>query len=388
MNATICGMIDMLFKDTVDTIETRTMREELLNNCLEHYNDLISRGLSETEAIDAVVESLNGMKEVIDEYPKKPGAEKKEEPVQESEEEFKSFFDREQPEEEIPTDRIYSPNDIRSIHTNLRGNDITVGRSSDGIIHVRCEEPKQLICTEEGSRLSISVDSEWKKLSREKDFKPDEMSMKGILSFVGKVLSKVATDISTAGAEVFIDLPERMDGEIDLNSMSGDIEVNGCSAPKMTLHSTSGDISYAAPENADINRISASSASGDIHISCNADEAEGSSISGGVTVNGCFRNVKIKSTSGSTRLNGSAREVNAHTVSGRAIVALQNTDTRRIDAASTSGNVNIELPAGTPSVHANMKSVSGSTRCSFADAGSGAQLVINASTVSGSVVIQ
>ena len=388
MNATICGMIDVLFKDTVDTIETRTMREELLNNCLEHYNDLISRGLSETEAIDAVVESLNGMKEVIDEYPKKPDAEKKEEPVQEPEEEFKSFFDQEQPEEEVPADRIYSSDDIRSIRTNLRSNDITVGRSSDGLIHVRCEEPKQLICTEEGNRLSIRVDSEWQKIGKDKNLKPDEMSMKGILSFVGKVLSKVASDISTAGAEVFIDLPEKMDGDIDLNSMSGDIEVSGCSAPKMTLHSTSGDISYAAPDDADIDRISASSASGDIHISCNAKEAEGSSISGDVIVNGDFRNAKIKSTSGSIRLNGCAREIYAHTVSGSNNVTLQNTDARRIDAASTSGNVNIELPAGTPSVHANRKSVSGSTRCSFADAGNGAQLQINASTVSGSVRIQ
>ena len=74
MNATICGIVDMLFKDTVDNIETRALREELLNNCLEHYNDLIGRGLTETEAIDAVVESLKGMKEVIDEYPKKTEA--------------------------------------------------------------------------------------------------------------------------------------------------------------------------------------------------------------------------------------------------------------------------------------------------------------------------
>ena len=85
MNATICGLIDTLFKDTVDTIETRTMREELLNNCLEHYNDLIGRGLSETEAIDAVVESLKGMKEVIDEYPRKTEAAQTEEPVQNTE---------------------------------------------------------------------------------------------------------------------------------------------------------------------------------------------------------------------------------------------------------------------------------------------------------------
>ena len=64
MNASITGIIDVLFKDTAMNNETRALYEELLNNCQEHYDDLVSRGVSETEALDAVVESLQGMKEV------------------------------------------------------------------------------------------------------------------------------------------------------------------------------------------------------------------------------------------------------------------------------------------------------------------------------------
>ena len=75
MNSSIQGIIDHMFRDTADNAETRALHEELLNNCLEHYDDLIARGMSETEAIDAVVDSLKGMKEVIDEYPKEPGRE-------------------------------------------------------------------------------------------------------------------------------------------------------------------------------------------------------------------------------------------------------------------------------------------------------------------------
>ena len=211
--------------------------------------------------------------------------------------------------------------------------------------------------------------------------------MKGILSFVGKVLNKVAADISTAGEHVYIDLPEQMADTIDLNSMSGDIEVTGCAAYKMTLHSTSGDIVYEAPENGKIFRIAASSASGDIRIRCDAEEADGSSISGDVQLDGAFKNVRIKSTSGDARLNGRAKSVYSHTVSGGNTVKLQNADAERIDAASTSGSVDIELPGDTPSVHATMKSVSGSTRCSFPDAGNNAVLQIQASSVSGSVRI-
>ena len=73
MNASIQAIIDHMFRDTVDNAETRALHEELLNNCLEHYDDLVGRGMTEIEAIDAVVDSLKGMKEVIDEYPKKPG---------------------------------------------------------------------------------------------------------------------------------------------------------------------------------------------------------------------------------------------------------------------------------------------------------------------------
>ena len=386
MNATICGLIDTLFKDTVDTIETRTMREELLNNCLEHYHDLLSRGLSETEAVDAVVESLNGMKEIIDEYPKKPGTEKKESFFSEERKADPEFHPYE-PAEEIPTDRVFSADRIHSIRSNMRSNDITVGRSGDGMIHVRCDEPRQIICEENDGMLNIRIDSQWKSFGKENSLKSDEVSVKGILSFVGKVLNKVATDISTAGAHVYIDLPEQLADTIELNSMSGDIEVTGCAAYKMTLHSTSGDIAYEAPENGKVLRIAASSASGDIRIRCNADEAEGTSISGDVLIDGEFKNVRIKSTSGEVRLNGCARRVSAHTVSGGNTVALQNADAERIDAASTSGSVDIELPGNTPSVHAVMKSVSGSKRCRFPDAGNDAALQIQASTVSGSVRI-
>ena len=387
MNATICGLIDTLFKDTVDTIETRTMREELLNNCLEHYHDLLSRGLSETEAVDAVVESLNGMKEIIDEYPKKPGAEKKDSFFDQADSVEKTEPDEEPATEEVPADRVFSAESIHSIRSNLRSNDITVGRSGDGRIHVRCDEPRQIVCEENNGTLSIRVDSQWKDFSKNNSFKSDEISVKGILSFVGKVLNKVASDISASGEHVFIDLPEQMADTIELNSMSGDIEVTGCAAYKMTLHSTSGDIRFEAPESGRIFRINASSASGDIRITGNADEAEGSSISGDVYMEGEYKNVRIKSTSGDAQLNGCARNVYTHTVSGGNTVILENADAERIEAASTSGSVDIELPQGTPSVHATMKSVSGSTRCAFPDAGSGAQLQIQASSVSGSVRI-
>ena len=51
MNASIQAIIDHMFRDTADNAETRALHEELLNNCLEHYDDLIGRGMSETDVI-------------------------------------------------------------------------------------------------------------------------------------------------------------------------------------------------------------------------------------------------------------------------------------------------------------------------------------------------
>ena len=90
---------------------------------------------------------------------------------------------------------------------------------------------------------------------------------------------------------------------------------------------------------------------------------------------------------GSNRLCGSAREVNARSVSGDITLYMKNPDVKRIDSSSTSGSVEIDLPQSVPSVHAAMRSVSGTTRCAFPDAGNGASVQIQASTVSGSIRI-
>ena len=74
MSDTVKKIVDILFQDTVENDETRALHEELMNNCQEHYQDMIDRGLSEDEAVGEVVESLKGMKDLIAQYPKKSAA--------------------------------------------------------------------------------------------------------------------------------------------------------------------------------------------------------------------------------------------------------------------------------------------------------------------------
>ncbi|MCR4875588.1 MAG: DUF4097 domain-containing protein [Clostridiales bacterium] len=388
MNATIQGIIDTMFKDTVNTAETRALHEELLNNCLEHYNDLISRGLSETEAVDAVVESLKGMQEVIDKYPKKPGAGKKEEEVP-------VFAGPEAEPEKVPEeddrDRVFDGAAIRRINTELKACDLTVAPSADGKIHVRCDRPECVSCETNGSSLSIRVIKQpapQKEEAHKFTTENGEINLKGIVDLIGRTLNSVAANFTAGSFNVYLDLPDGWTEELNLASMSGDIDLDACGAEKMTVHSTSGDLKIRLPGGRKAADINAGTMSGDVSLKGNAGEIVMTSMSGEVTAEGEFVTAKIKSTSGDVKLTGCAREVRVASVSGDATVKLKNIDVRDIETSSTSGDVEICVPEEIPGgIHYEMASVSGDTRCRYADAGAGADLKIRARSVSGDVRI-
>ena len=385
MNATICGIVDLLFKDTVDNAETRALREELLNNCLEHYNDLIGRGLTETEAIDAVVESLKGMKEVIDEYPKKPDAEKKLETDQEVEKtEPESVVEK---QDISDRDRVFETGMIRKIRSDLRDGDLKVARSADGMIHVRCENPERIGCDTAGTLLRIYHNVRQQGTVDDIKLKAEDMSLKGILGFVGKAISRGFNNIGADGTTVYLDLPDGMMEEMVFNAMSGDITIQNCAADYMILHTTSGDIDVQISSDQKVDKLNAGSASGEVTFRGHATRVEMNSISGDVKLEGNCQSARLKSTSGDVELTGCAQDVVTHTISGEQDIRLKNADASAIDAGSTSGDIEISIPKTGYGVHAIMQTVSGDKRCSIPDAGDTAGLQIHAKTVSGDIQI-
>ena len=227
MNASIQAIIDHMFKDTVDNAETRALHEELLNNCMEHYDDLIGRGMSEIEAIDAVVDSLKGMKEVIDEYPKKPGTENREP------EENKNSIPqiqtaeqkKEEPVQEKPSEYVYEGTAVRKIRTELKNCDLKVGVSADSRIHIRCEDMDQLICSMDGSTLLIRIADKAKQSLQDacSEVSKNEFTLGGLLSFLGKAIGTAASSI-TVSWNVYIDLPANVPAEMELSAKSGDVD--------------------------------------------------------------------------------------------------------------------------------------------------------------------
>jgi len=400
MSASIRGIIDHMFKDTVDNAETRALHEELLNNCLEHYEDLIARGMSETEAIDAVVESLKGMKEVIDEYPKKSDVQAAKKEKVNAGQKFEQDTEvpeirmgeeeKEVPPVEKPSEYVYEASEIRSLKTELKNCDLKIGISGDSRIHVRCEDMEQILCEKEGSALVVKAVDKAKKSIEEEGRKmaSQEFTMKGLLSFIGKAIGSVAANISVC-EDVFIDLPRQALDEMNLNAKSGDIEVKAKMPMKLAAHNMSGDIEIKAIDHGPAHIVTLSAMSGEVEFEGNADTATLSSMSGDVEACGLYRNAELRSTSGDVELNGEAEQIRMNSVSGDVTVNLRGDAARSIQVRSTSGDVDISLAVGTDGgVHTSMSTVSGSASCDVPDAGPGAKLQIQASSVSGDINVK
>jgi len=365
MNQTVKRIVDLLFEDTVENEETRALHEELMNNCQEHYEDLIRRGFDEEEATGEVVDSLKGMKDVIAGYPKKSGAA--------------------QPKAETPAGGSWTFSGIDRLLAETMDQDISVSPSGDGMIHICCDDKDGATCEQAGGRLVIKGVKKRDKFAAPFEMEEgEEVSLSGILNMVGKAIRNVAVSF-TNGAPIRIEVPDGSLGEMELNSRSGDISCSCAFARKMTVRSTSGSVDLDPETEKTADTLLVSTVSGDADVNGSAMDAEISSMSGDVTADGVFETMRMKSTSGDAGFTGSVSELAVSSVSGDVDITVENPSVRQIEARSTSGDVEIELPAGLAGVHAECSTVSGEVLSRVSEAGPGAPVRIRAKSVSGDV---
>ena len=96
----------------------------------------------------------------------------------------------------------------------------------------------------------------------------------------------------------------------------------------------------------------------------------------------------MKSTSGDVEFNGSVQETNASAISGDVSITVENTTVKRIIGKSTSGDVEIYVPHGLRSIHAECSTVSGDCCSRVSDAGMNAEVKIYAKSISGDVTVE
>jgi len=367
MNQTVKRIVDILFQDTVENEETKALHEELMNNCQEHYQDLVNRGLSEDEAVREVVESLKGMKDVIAQYPKKGMA-----------------SSSVKQEEQTGTWRFA---DADTLTVETQNQDIFVGPSADSDIHIYCDDPEGLKVENTGSAVRVTGMRKTQKAASAFQLQDgEEISISGLLNMVGNAIKSV-TNALVNGPAIRVEVPDGQMAEIELNSRSGDVECTCAMARKMTARSTSGEVKLEPVTEKTAETLLVSTVSGDAEIHGSALDGEVSSMSGDVRVDGVFETLKMKSTSGEVKFTGTVKDLTASSISGDAEVTVENASLKRIEARSTSGDVEITVPR-LSSVHAECSTVSGSCLSRLSDAGADAAVQIRAKSVSGDVTVQ
>ena len=396
MNKTISEMVNLLFRDVVQNEETKAMHDELMLNCQEHFQDLVDSGMSEENAAAAVKESLNGMQDVIDQYPKR----EKTEADEISAEQRDSSADAEETDDTV---RTYSAEGICRIRVDAGSHDVKVTSTEGDRIEIRCETPEEIRAERQGDTLAVEtvrVTDEMKNAGEEaveQGQRVMDMTLNELLGKVRTIMDKtvhMVMDRVNNGSFfsdelIEIRVPEKLISVLEINASSGDVEAAPHGIPEITLRTASGDVELVCSVKDELDKLFASSASGDIRISSAfARKCEASAISGDVDVEGDFGELLCKSVSGDVDFDGTAVDVQGKSVSGDVNLQLQQAPSGTVSAESTSGDVSVTLPDDCAPAAVSISTTIGEIDCDVEDAGEIAPLKLRARTVSGDIRIQ
>ena len=155
MNDTITKIVALLFEDLEETEETAALHDEILQNCQERYADLTAGGMTADEATKAVIDSLNGMQEMLADYPRKnartaaPQA-----PVSPMEAEETETAHGEEEDDADERTELYT--DVHYTELRLGSADLQVRRSPDETVRLTFHDPNHVLkARTEGDRLIV-----------------------------------------------------------------------------------------------------------------------------------------------------------------------------------------------------------------------------------------
>ena len=281
----IIQYINTKFEPYAGCQEVNEIKEEIISNCMDRYNDSLARGKSESDAYETVMESLGDLDTLIASI------------AQDHPSDFAPSVKEEQPFDE--------KGEIHTIEVSVLSSDVILTSSNTD----------EIVVETSGNIIQDQVDGV---------LNVREETHVGSLFF--------------SSSEVKISVPHEFK-RIHVNTKSGDIDVSRIDADSIYLHSTSGDIDGALISGDVLVR----STSGDIdlRVSGNNGEVKISTTSGDVDVRAqeC-RTMDITTTSGDIDLCLSDRfEVcRVNSVAGDIDIDLKNLDGAQVHMRSMSGD--------------------------------------------------
>jgi len=147
-----------------------------------------------------------------------------------------------------------------------------------------------------------------------------------------------------ASVDVKLTLPRRFWDFIQINTVSGDVNVDdGLEVGQLSVRTASGD---AQIDGLEFQEMIFKSASGELEAgSLNGRALHAESASGDIQLTGSFDTVRVNTASGDIELEGSARELRCNTASGDVEVRVDRAP-EKLETSSKSGDCDIAMPDG------------------------------------------
>ena len=375
MNDTVARIVEIMFQDVDMNEETAAIRDEVMNNCQERYTDLVNSGMSEDNAIAAVIDSLKGMDDVLAPYKKKA----------------QQVCD--EADDDLNTERhlTFHAEEIHQISVCLINEDVNVEASDDDDYHVIWNVVENPLVYAELVNGVLKVErrpgeAANKKIDKdEMDFKDDingfikteegkiEINMDSISRAVKSLGDKIKLQFSngvnigfrSTSGEVTIQVPENAIPRVKLLTTSGDIDVQDVALADLNITSTSGDINIDLNEDQHLKLVEVRTTSGDIEATAFTHEMTIASTSGDVEVEGYHHNLTVNTISGDIDVRADVKNMIFKAVSGDVDLAFESDEIREVRGSTISGDIEISLPAGigTMAIQTQTRSGDVTTRC-------------------------
>lgn len=416
-STTVARIVDMMFENTEMTEEVAALREEVMNNCQERYQDMINAGVYEEDAIAAVVESLKGMEDVISQYKRKgrrsamysmPQVEMPIEP-QVEEPTVTWSAEAENVNASGERDMTFNPAEIHRIDLTLVSEDVEVEESTDGLCHVRwdCDGDETIACRAQNGVIRIERIPGRKPDGRHAHVNIDnsgngahvyvngeEMDMSdtaSIMEKVGRVMGRIFGSMKGAFNycdTVTIAVPAGMKPHMKLITTSGDVSVMQVELLDLDMTTVSGDLEVQLDKDAPLARLSARSTSGDITVNAYAQQVMLASTSGDVDVEGCVTELNANTVSGDIDVNADVERVEFKAISGDVDLAFHNDVIRNISGSTISGDIDVDLPSGIGAIAINTHTRSGDMTTRYSTSSFGPTVSGSITSMSGDITIR
>lgn len=375
MNMTVARIVDLVFADVEMTGEVHEIYDEVMNNCQEHFQDMVDQGVSEDDAISAITKSLSGMSEVLKQYPQKQKSDTARQ------------MDAEDDEEAGEQERTYAAWDVRDIQIRITSDDVQVNRSDDNQVHVRWDSQEQpyLRVGLAGGTLTIERDSH----AFGNDGMRLDINKNMTLNEIGNRIGRMMGRWMQTRHEVIVELPEDLYAALTIAITSGDVDISDVALSQLSVTTVNGDIQVRVPQGEKpLSMLTLQSTNGDIEAEAEAEQCMVKSVSGDIELNGRMDQLTIHTTNGDIELEAEVESFECRTVSGDVDGTLTSLALRQVNISTISGDVDLRLPDDCGPICIQCRTRSGDCHTCHATVDAAAPINGSITTISGDIDIR